>query len=48
MELIILEEKNIKIAETKSDEVVINSPQDALDLMADAGYYGARSIILSG
>jgi len=46
MELIILEEKNIKIAEIKSGEIVINSPQDALDLMVDAGHYGARSIIL--
>ena len=46
MELIILEEKNIKIAEIKSDEIVINSPQDALDQMTDAGHYGARSIIL--
>ena len=46
MELIILEEKNIKIAEIKSNEIVINGPQDALDLMADAKYYGARSLIL--
>ena len=46
MELKILEEKNIKIAEIKSDGIVINTPQDALDLMAEADYYGARSLIL--
>lgn len=46
MEINILEEKNIIIAEIKSDEIVITSPQDALDLMAEADYYGARSLIL--
>ena len=46
MELKILEEKNQKIAEIKSDEIVIKTPQDALDVMADASYYEARSLIL--
>ncbi len=46
MVMIILEENNQKIAEIKSDEIVINTTQDALDLMADAEYYGARSLIL--
>jgi len=46
MELKILEEKNIKIAEIKSDKIVIRTTQDALDIMADAEYYGARSLIL--
>ena len=46
MELNILNEKNTIIAEIISDEVVVNTPQDALDLMAEAGYYGARSLIL--
>ena len=46
MELNILEEKNQKIAEIKSDEIVIKTPQDALDVMADASYYEARSLIL--
>ena len=46
MELKILEEQNQKIAEIKSDEIVIKTPQDALDLMADASYYEARSLIL--
>lgn len=46
MELKILEVKGQKIAELVADEVVVNDAQDALDLMADAGYHGARSIIL--
>ena len=46
MELKILEEKNQKIAEIKSDKIVIKTPQDALDVMADASYYEARSLIL--
>lgn len=37
---------NQKIAEIKSDEIVINTTQDALDIMADAKYYGATSLIL--
>ncbi len=35
-----------KIAELSSDRIEINSVQDALDLMADADYSGARSIII--
>jgi hypothetical protein len=46
MELNILELKDHKIAEVISDEIVINNARDALDLMASAGYYGARSLIL--
>lgn len=46
MELKILEEKNHKIAEINSDETVIKTPQDALDIMADASYYEVRSLIL--
>jgi len=46
MALKILNEKNKLIAEIISDEIVVNTPQDALDLMAEAGYYGARSLIL--
>jgi hypothetical protein len=34
------------IAEIISDKIVIGSTQDALDLMADCGYQGARKIIL--
>ena len=46
MELKIFEINQQKIAEIISDEIVINDTQEALDLMADAGYHGARSIIL--
>ena len=35
-----------KIAEVVSDNVVINTAQDALDLMADARYQGADCLIL--
>ena len=46
MELNIFEINQQKIAEIISDKIVINDTQEALDLMADAGYHGARSIIL--
>jgi len=35
-----------KIAELLSDSIEINKVQNALDLMADAGYLGARRIII--
>ena len=47
MKLKILDNKRKKIAEIISDEVVIKTPQDALDIMADASYYGARNLIIS-
>jgi len=37
---------NIKIAEVISDEIILNSIQDSLDLMADADYQVTRKIIL--
>lgn len=40
------EKDGIKIAEITSDEIVVNSTQDALDIMADADYNYARRIIL--
>jgi hypothetical protein len=46
MEIIIHTHKNIKIAEVSSADLLIRNPQDALDLMAEAGYLGAGSIIL--
>jgi hypothetical protein len=46
MELKIFEVKKQKIAEIESQEISINDTQDALDIMANAGYQGARSIIL--
>ncbi len=47
MELKIFEEKKCKIAEIKSEGIVINDTQDALDIMANANYEGAGSIILN-
>jgi hypothetical protein len=47
MELKIIEANNQKIAEIVSDDIVINDTQGALDLMAEAGYYQAKCIILS-
>jgi len=47
MEIKIFEANNHKIAEIKSAEIVISDTQGALDLMADAGYYEARRIIIS-
>ena len=46
MEIIIIEAKKQKIAEIKSDEIVIKTPQNALDIMAEASYYEASSLIL--
>jgi hypothetical protein len=46
MELILFKTNGLEIAEVVSDEVVINTPQDALDIMANAYYQGARQIIL--
>lgn len=46
MEIILHEINNVKIAEIKTDDVVLNTVQDALDIMADADYNGARKIIL--
>jgi hypothetical protein len=38
--------KDYLIAEVKSDAVVINTLQDALDLMGDCYFQGARGIII--
>jgi hypothetical protein len=46
MEIIIHTRQGEKIAEIVSDVVLINTPQDALDLMYDPGMDGARKIIL--
>jgi hypothetical protein len=45
MELDIFKVNGQMIAEISAAEVVIGSAQDALDLMADAGYQGAGGII---
>ena len=47
MELNIFEVKSHKIAEIKSEEIVINDTQDALDIMANAACQGARSLIIN-
>jgi len=39
-------ENNVKIAELISDNVEIESVQDALDLMGNSDYLGARSVII--
>lgn len=46
MDLNIFEVEQQTIAEVISDEIVINNPQDALDLIANASYQGANRIIL--
>lgn len=42
----IIEINGINVAVIAADEIIISSVQDALDLMADCGYLGARHIIL--
>ncbi len=46
MELNVFEVKACRIAEIVSDEVVINNPQDALDVIAEASAQDAYAIIL--
>jgi len=46
MKIIIHQNNRSKVAEIQSDEVVIQKVHDALDIMADADYNGARKIIL--
>ena len=46
MELIIHSANNLSVAELISDEVEIKNEQDALDLMGNADYLGARKIIV--
>jgi hypothetical protein len=46
MQIDLVEIKGVSIAEIISDEIVIRNTQDALDLMADCGYQGARNIII--
>ena len=46
MELKIHIEKEILIAELVSNDIEIKNVQDALDLMANADYLGARKIII--
>jgi len=46
VELIIFDVKQQVIAEPDTKQMVIDEPQDALDLMANASYQGAGSVIL--
>ncbi|MFH1198166.1 MAG: DUF4180 domain-containing protein [bacterium] len=46
MNFIFHEKDGIKVAEVISDMIMVNSTQDALDVMADADYNGARRIIM--
>ncbi|GIV65699.1 MAG: DUF4180 domain-containing protein [Chloroflexota bacterium] len=46
MELRIVEKNNQRIAEVLSSDVLIKTPQDALDLIAEVGYYEAIGVIL--
>jgi hypothetical protein len=46
MDFIIQETRNHKIAVIDSPDLEIKNEQDALDLMAEAGYLGAEAIIL--
>lgn len=46
MELNIFEAQQQLIAEIVSDEMVINNPQDALDIIAEANYHGAGRVMV--
>jgi hypothetical protein len=41
----IIEVNGIRLAELVSDEIIIIEPQDALDVMAEAGYMGSDKLI---
>ncbi len=47
MEIEIIEYKGNKIALLKSDKIIIHETQDALDLMAEAGFHNSHKIILN-
>jgi len=46
MSINILETNGIHIAEIISDAIEINNVQDALDIMANCSYQGAKRIII--
>jgi hypothetical protein len=46
MDIVITEDNSSGLAHVQSEEMVIHSVQDALDLMANCGYQGASRIIL--
>ena len=46
MKINVIEKNDVKIAEIISHEIILRNVQDALDLMADADYQGARCIVV--
>lgn len=46
MEILMHQNNGKKVAEIISNNILINKVQDALDLMADIDYQGARNIII--
>jgi hypothetical protein len=47
MEMQIIQVEGKNIAEIISDKIIIGETQEALDLMADAGWQGAEGLILN-
>jgi hypothetical protein len=45
MNINLIEINGILLAELVSDEIVITEPQEALDIMAEAGYMGSEKLI---
>ena len=45
MQIDIIEINGTTLAELISDDIVIKEPQDALDIMAEAGYMGSDKLI---
>lgn len=46
MDINFIEVNNQKFAEISSDQIVVNTPEDVLQIMADIGYQGALGMIL--
>ncbi len=47
MDIEIIENNGIKIAKLLSDNIEINNPQDAVEILMNCRYQGAQSIIIS-
>jgi hypothetical protein len=47
MEMEIIQNKGIKIAVLKSDNILIKETQDALDLMVESGFHDSGKIIIN-
>jgi hypothetical protein len=46
MQILTHQKGELILAEIQADNIIINKVQDALDIMADASYQGARSMII--